>query len=90
MLTIRRLYLYLVCFISLQAAANALVTLLGGAVSWAVGADGPDAFFFTLQLAVLIVAGPIFLGHWLWALALARRDPTERGAFLYHLYLYAN
>ncbi|MCC7360463.1 MAG: hypothetical protein IT317_13355 [Anaerolineales bacterium] len=90
MVTIRRLYLYIVCFISLQAAANALVTLLSGGFSWAVGADRPNAFFFTLQLAVLIVAGPIFLGHWLWALALARRDPTERGAFLYHLYLLAH
>ena len=35
------------------------------------------------------MATPIFLGHWLWALFLARRDPSERNAFLYRLYLYA-
>lgn len=89
MITIRRLYQYVVCFIALQAAANALNALLGGVVSWVVGADPPNAVFFTFQLAIIIVATPIFLGHWLWARYLARRDPAERGAVSHHLYLYA-
>ncbi len=89
MITFRRLYQYLVCFIALQAAAQALGGLLGDVVSWAFNVNPPDGFTVTLELSILIVATPIFLGHWLWVLYLARRDPAERASALYHLYLYA-
>ena len=90
MTTIRRLYVYVVCFISLQAVAAAGNALIGGLLRQFTRSDAPDALFFTLQLAILIVGLPIFIGHWLWALLLIRRDPLERDAFSYRLYLYAN
>jgi hypothetical protein len=90
MITIRRIYQYLVCFISLQAVAAALNALLGGAIRWLLQSDPADPVFFTLQLAILIVGTPIFLGHWLWARYLARKDPGEAQAFSLRLYLYAN
>ena len=90
MTTIRRLYVYVVCFISLQAVVAAGNALARGLIRQLAGTDAPDPFFFTLQLAILIVGTPIFLGHWLWALALLRRDAAEREAFSYRLYLYAS
>lgn len=88
MVSIRRFYIYLVCFISLQAVVAALNALLGGVIRWLASTDAPDAFFFTFQLAVIIVGAPIFLGHWLWALYLARKDPIELNAWVRTLYLY--
>jgi hypothetical protein len=88
MATVRRLYIYLVCLISLQSVVGALTALLGGAIRWVAGAAAPDALSLTFQLAVIIVGAPIFLGHWIWALALARRDPVELNSLSRRLYLY--
>lgn len=87
MITIRRLYIYLVCLISLQSIVAALNAVLGGLIRWLTQADPPEALFLTGQLAVLIVGTPIFLGHWAWALGLAR-DEAERTALSRRLYLH--
>src|SRR5882672_1264419 len=89
MATIRRIYIYLVCFISLQAVVGAISALVGGTVGWLTNASAPDALSVTFQLAVIIVGGPIFVGHWLWARHLTRKDPVELNAPLRQIYLYA-
>ena len=88
MATIRRIYIYLVCFISLQSVAAAVNGLLGGFIRWLTSTNAPDALFFTFQLAIVVVGAPIFIGHWLWALRLARKAPTELNALSRRLYLY--
>jgi hypothetical protein len=88
MATIRRFYIFIVCFISLQSVIAAINTLIGGVARWLLGADTPDALSFTFQLAVIIVGSPIFIGHWLWAVYLARKDPAELNAWARHIYLY--
>jgi hypothetical protein len=86
--TIRRIYIYLVCLIGLQSITAVTNNLLGGVIRWATNTDTPDALFFTSQIAVIIVGGPIFIGHWLWARHLARKDPDELNAPIRCLYLY--
>jgi hypothetical protein len=86
--TIRRIYIYLVCLISLQSVAAAVNGLLGGFIRWLTSTDAPDALFFTSQLAIVVVGAPIFIGHWLWALYLARKAPDELNALSRRLYLY--
>lgn len=89
MATVRRLYMYLVCLISLQSVIGALIGLFGGLIRWAVRADTTlDALSLTFQLAVIIVGAPIFLGHWLWAASLARKDPVELNSLSRRFYLY--
>lgn len=88
MATIRRIYIYLVCLISLQSVAAAVNGLLGGFIRWLTSTDAPDAFFFTSKLAIVVVGAPIFIGHWLWALYLARKAPDELDALSRRLYLY--
>jgi hypothetical protein len=92
MVAARRVYVYLVAFISLQVAAwgaaalgRALVESLfpGGIAGSGLRRD------VAWNGALLIVGVPIWLLHWAWAARLAARDPTERGATLRRLYVYA-
>jgi hypothetical protein len=76
--------------ISLQVLAGGVIALLGDALRWITGANPPDAFSVTMQLAVVIVGAPVYLGHWLWASALIRKDDDEARTPSRVLYLYLN
>ena len=85
MLSVRRLYIYLVSGISLQSVAWAVIYLLRSLLI-------PDRDASTLELAffiaVIIIGFPIFLAHWLWARRLANGDPEEKAAIVRRAYLY--
>lgn len=80
----RRWYIYLVCAISLQAAAWAVIALLRNLVA---GGGGTTAYL-ALQIAIVIIALPLFLVHWLWSERLVTRDVNELEAGLRRVYLY--
>lgn len=82
--TARRWYMYLVCAISLQSGVWAVIALLRNLLA---GGKGTIAFI-AFQIAVIVIAVPIFLIHWLWAQRLADRDVSEREASLRRIYLY--
>lgn len=85
MATVRRIYSYLVCAISLQAVSWALISLLWQILFERERADiTPLAF----QIAVLVIGLPVFLIHWLWAQRLAARDAEERTSLARRIYLY--
>ena len=64
MKSIRRLYFYLVAFISIEIVLWGLVGLLRSIVDDNVS-GGADAL--AQALALILVGVPIFLIHWLWA-----------------------
>jgi hypothetical protein len=82
--TARRWYIYLVCAISLQSATWAIIALLRNLLAGGGGTIG----FIAFQIAVIVIALPIFLVHWLWAQRLADREAGEREASLRCFYLY--
>lgn len=86
MRTIRRLYFYLVAFISLEVVLWGLIGLLRSMVSETVTRTA-DAL--AQALALILVGVPIFLFHWLWAQRTAGKDPEERAASLRAIFLYA-
>lgn len=85
MVSIRRLYIFLVAAISLWAVASAVTALLQNVIP-------PGSFVpvttTALLIAVIVIAMPFYLAHWLWAQRLAR-DPLERGSLIRRVYLYA-
>ncbi len=85
MKTIRRLYLYAVAFISLEVVLWGLIGLLRSIAGETVGA-GAEAL--AQALALILVGGPIFLVHWLWAQRTAARDDEEKTAGLRAIFLY--
>src|SRR5512138_2561574 len=86
MKSIRRLYFYLVAFISIEVVLWGLVGLLRSVVDRTV-AGGADAL--ARALALILVGVPIFLIHWLWAQRAAARDDEERTAALRAVFFYA-
>lgn len=82
--TARRWYIYLVCAISLQAVAWAVIALLRNLLAGGNGQVTAIAF----QIATIIIALPLFLVHWLWAQRLAGREVNEREASLRGMYHY--
>jgi hypothetical protein len=80
----RRAYIFLVCAVSLNGVAWAVIALLRNLLTGR-GASG-DAVAF--QIAVIIIGLPVFLFHWLWAQRLATQESEEREAVLRRLYLY--
>jgi len=82
--TARRWYILLVSAISLQAATWAIIALLRNLLAGGGGSVG----FVAFQIAVIVIALPLFLVHWLWAQRLADRDINEREASLRRFYLY--
>ncbi|MEW5960658.1 MAG: DUF5671 domain-containing protein, partial [Chloroflexota bacterium] len=86
MLTIRRIYLYLVAAISLTGVTWAVIGLLRLIFSEGIG-PGQITGLAT-WLAVIIVGLPIFLFHWLLAQRLAAKDNGERGSMIRRVYLY--
>ena len=86
MKSIRRLYFYLVAFISIEVVVWGLVGLLRSIVDQTVS-GGAEAL--AQALALILVGVPIFLVHWLWAQRVSERDEEEKTASLRAVYLYA-
>jgi hypothetical protein len=82
---VRRAYVYLVCLASLQGVAWAVISLLRNLLAPPARTSPENT---ALQLAIIIVALPVFVVHWVWAQRLAAGDEEERGAILRRLYLY--
>lgn len=83
--SLRRAYLYLTSAISLQVAVWAAINLLRSYLS--PSAD-PLAANLALQIAVLLVATPVFVLHWRQADRLAAADPAERASTGRQFYVY--
>ncbi len=83
MVTVRRWYIFLVCAVSLQSVAWAVITLLQDLLT-----SSGSVVALAFQIAVVVIGLPIFLVHWLWAQSLAGRDMDERESALRRLYLY--
>ncbi|HSL44273.1 MAG TPA: DUF5671 domain-containing protein [Anaerolineales bacterium] len=86
MKSIRRLYFYLVAFISIEVVLWGLVGLLRSVVDDTVS-GGADAL--AQALALILVGVPIFLIHWLWVQRAAARDEEEKTATLRAVFFYA-
>ncbi len=85
MRTIRRLYFYLVTFISLEVVLQGLIGLLRSIFSNAIGA-GSDALAQTLALT--LVGVPIFALHWNWAQRATQADEEEHASAVRAIFLY--
>ena len=85
MSTPRRIYIYLVSAISLQAFAWAIIDLMRGMLITPLSAS---SISIAMHIAIILVSLPVFLVHWLWGQRLANRDREEREASLRTLYLY--
>jgi len=86
MKSIRRLYFYLVAFISIEIVLWGLVGLLRSIMDETVS-GGADTL--AQALALILVGLPIFLIHWLWAQRASARDEEEKTATLRAIFLYA-
>lgn len=85
MATVRRLYFYLVAFISLMMLMVGLMLL--AQLMLAGQFDRREEI--SLYSALVLVGLPIFLGHWLFMQRAVSRGDEERGAALRKLYFYA-
>ncbi|MEO8354925.1 MAG: DUF5671 domain-containing protein [Chloroflexota bacterium] len=86
MKSIRRLYFYLVAFISIEVVLWGLISLLRSMVDDVIS-DSADTL--AQALALILVGVPIFLVHWLWAQRAAARDEEEKTASIRAIFLYA-
>jgi hypothetical protein len=84
--SIRRLYFYLVAFISIEVVLWGLVGLLRSVASDTIS-GGADAL--AQALALILVGVPIFLIHWLWVQRAAAQDVEEQTATLRAVFFYA-
>lgn len=84
MLTVRRIYLYLVAAISLSVVAWSVIGLIRLILSEGIG-EGQIIGLATL-LAAIIVGLPIFLFHWLMAQRLTARNVEEQGSIIRRIY----
>lgn len=85
MSAIRRLYFYLVSFISLEVILQGLIGLLRSIFSNSIGA-GDDALAQTL--ALIFVGVPIFVLHWVWAQRASQADEEEHDSSIRAIFLY--
>ncbi len=86
MKSIRRLYFYLVAFISIEVVAWGLISLLRSMANRTISGG---AEVLAQALALILVGVPIFLIHWLWAQRASAREEEEKEASLRAVYLYA-
>jgi len=86
MKSIRRLYFYLVAFISIEVVVWGLVGLIRSMVGKTVS-GGADAL--AQALALILVGVPIFLFHWLWVQRVSAHEEEEKEATLRAVFLYA-
>lgn len=81
----RNWYLYIMTAVSLHGVAWTVIALLRILIlSEALNIDA-----LALQLSILIIGFPVYLGHWLWAQRLAKRDLEERTCFQRQLFLFS-
>jgi hypothetical protein len=86
MLTVRRIYLYLVAAISLTVVTWSVIGLIRLILSEGIG-EGQIIGLATL-LAAIIVGIPIFLFHWLMAQRLTVKNAEERESIVRRIYFY--
>lgn len=86
MKTIRRLYFFLVAFISVEVVLWGLIELLRQMVFRGVLLEPAT---LAQALSLILVGVPIFLIHWGWAQHAARSDAEEHAALLRAVFLYA-
>lgn len=86
MRTVRRLYLYLVAFLSLETVLWGLIGLAREALDATTLGGGVQRL--ATALALLFVGVPVFGIHWNLAQNLARREEEERSASTRALFLY--
>ena len=86
MKSIRRLYFYLVAFISIEVVLWGLVGLLRSIAEDTLS-GGADAL--AQALALILVGVPIFLIHWMWVQRASARDEEEKTATLRAVFFYA-
>ncbi len=91
MLTIRRLYVYLVAGASLAILVTGLAQVGAATLELLLGGGVESTYRQTIASfgAGALVGLPLWLGHWRYAQHLSGRDPVERAATLRRLYLYA-
>ena len=82
--TVRRIYIYVVCALSLEGLALNIGSLLRSLLLPELNTPRTEIAF---QIAAVLVGTPVFLVHWLWAQRLARSDAEERFAGLRVFYL---
>src|SRR5512137_1973303 len=87
MRTVRRVYLYLVAFISLEVVIWGAVSL-GRSIACGGNALCGQATILALGLAAILVGGPFFLVHWLLAQRFALREEEERTASVRAVFFY--
>lgn len=85
MINVRRWYLYIICTVSLQAAAWAAVNLI-----YTLSETNLFILDLATPIATLVVGIPVFLAHWMWANRLVKTSLEERGSSLRRLFLYGN
>lgn len=86
MRTIRRLYFYLVAFITFEVVLWGVIGLLRSILSPGVGGTG-DAL--AGSLALILVGVPIFALHWLWAQRASSTEQEEQVSSLRAIFLYS-
>jgi hypothetical protein len=92
MFNIRRVYVYVVTAVTLNAVAWAIIALLRNLLTPGLnpisGSITYNREMIALQLAIILIGLPIYLTHWLWAERLSQREAEERQAVVRLLYLY--
>ena len=88
MRTVRRVYLYLVAFISLEVVIWGAIYLGRSILTCNSSALCRGADILALGLASVLVGVPFFLVHWLLAQRLARREEEERTSSIRAVFLY--
>ena len=90
--TVRRLYFYLVSFISMMMTANGVVIIIQFIFEAGAGDVGAVLLDSSTQLAtgasLLIVGAPIWYFHWRYVQRAVAEQPVEASSILRKLYIY--
>ncbi len=86
MKTIRRLYFYVVAFISIEVVLWGTISLLRSIFTANKIVDNASALAQALSL--IFVGVPIFLVHWLWAQRVSAKDEEEKTATVRAVFFY--
>ncbi|MBV6397628.1 MAG: hypothetical protein HFACDABA_03242 [Anaerolineales bacterium] len=85
MRTVRRLYFYLVAFITFEVVLWGVIGLLRSILSPSLGGSGS---LLAGSLALILVGVPIFFLHWAWAQRASANNPEEQVSTLRAFFLY--
>lgn len=86
MKTIRRLYFYVVAFISIEVVLWGMIGLLRSILNPQDVSD--NASNLAQALALILVGVPIFLIHWSWSQRVSARDAEENSVSIRAIFLY--